>query len=117
MRRRYRKYCAEFGPAVRSNGLNLADRTARSFPQIYLDADIMMKIDAIRVLARRLEQGDVLAVARIPHIDLSGCSRLCAPTTNPILCSTGFPRSVDLFSHMRFLQMIIEPRLLLSRKR
>jgi hypothetical protein len=33
-----------------------------------------MTIDAVRALARRLERGDVLAVAPTPEIDLAGCS-------------------------------------------
>jgi glycosyltransferase involved in cell wall biosynthesis len=74
-----------FGPTVhvveseiasKTHALNLGDRTSSIFPRIYVDADILITLDAIRALARRLEQGDVLAVAPTPDMDLTGCSRL-----------------------------------------
>jgi glycosyltransferase involved in cell wall biosynthesis len=75
----------EFCPAVRvidsniaskTHALNLGDRTSRIFPRVYADADIVITVDAIRALARRLERGDVLAVAPTPDINLAGCSWL-----------------------------------------
>ena len=54
--------------------LNLGDQAAKSFPRVYTDADVMITIDMIRKLARRLERGDVLAVAPTPKIDLARCS-------------------------------------------
>jgi glycosyltransferase involved in cell wall biosynthesis len=72
-----------FGPPVRvietdiaskTHALNLGDEIARNFPRIYIDADVVITVDAIRSLARRLEQGDVLAVAPTPDFDLKGCS-------------------------------------------
>jgi glycosyltransferase involved in cell wall biosynthesis len=74
-----------FGSAVRVietdvaskvHALNLGDKVARSFPRVYIDADVVISADAIRTLANRLEQGDVLAVAPTPNINLVGCSRL-----------------------------------------
>jgi glycosyltransferase involved in cell wall biosynthesis len=74
-----------FGPTVRVvdteiaskiHALNLGDQTSSIFPRIYVDADIVITLDAIRALAHRLDQGDVLAVAPMPDIDLTGCSRL-----------------------------------------
>jgi len=62
--------------AGKTHALNLGDRIARTFPRIYADADIVITVDAIRALARRLERGDVLAVAPTPEIDLTGCSWL-----------------------------------------
>ena len=59
---------------ARRTPLNLGDRIARSFPRIYADADIVIKIDTIRALVSRLERGDVLAVAPTPRIDVAGCS-------------------------------------------
>jgi glycosyltransferase involved in cell wall biosynthesis len=75
----------DFGPAVRvietdaaskSLALNLGDRAASTFPRIYLDADVVIAIDAIRALASRLERMDVLAVAPFPKINLDHCSWL-----------------------------------------
>lgn len=74
-----------FEPAVRvveseiaskAHALNLGDQMSSGFPRIYVDADILISIDAIRALARRLAQGDVLAVAPTAHINLTGCSWL-----------------------------------------
>jgi glycosyltransferase involved in cell wall biosynthesis len=74
-----------FGPTVRvieseiaskTHALNLGDQTSHIFPRIYIDADILIGLDAIRALSRRLERGDVLAVAPTPDIDLTGCSGL-----------------------------------------
>ena len=74
-----------FGPTVRviesevaskTHALNLGDQIARGFPRIYIDADIVITVDAIRTLTSRLERGDVLAVAPTPDINLTGCSWL-----------------------------------------
>ena len=73
-----------FGSAVRVietdvaskvHALNLGDQVARSFPRVYIDADVVITADAIRALTNRLEQGDVLAVAPTPNINVAGCSR------------------------------------------
>jgi glycosyltransferase involved in cell wall biosynthesis len=73
-----------FGPAVhvvelevpsKTNALNAGDEASIGFPRIYIDADILIDIDSIRELARRLERGDILAVAPKPKIDLTHCSR------------------------------------------
>ena len=74
-----------FGPTVhvvesdiagKTHALNLGDQISDAFPRIYADADIVITVDAIRALARRLEQGDVLAVAPTADINLTGCSWL-----------------------------------------
>jgi glycosyltransferase involved in cell wall biosynthesis len=74
-----------FGPTVhvvesdiasKTHALNLGDQISGVFPRIYADADIVITADAIRALARRLEQGNVLAVAPTADIDLTGCSWL-----------------------------------------
>lgn len=71
-----------FGPTARviesevaskTHALNLGDQISRAFPRIYADADIVITADAIRALTKRLERGDVLAVAPTPDIDLTGC--------------------------------------------
>jgi glycosyltransferase involved in cell wall biosynthesis len=72
-----------FGPTIRviesevaskTHALNIGDQISSAFPRIYVDADIVITLDAIRALATRLERGDVLAVAPTPDIDLTGCS-------------------------------------------
>jgi len=72
-----------FGPPVRvietevankCHALNLGDRFARAFPRIYIDADIVITIQGVRTLAKRLAQGDVLAVAPSAQIDTSQSS-------------------------------------------
>lgn len=74
-----------FGPTVnvvvsdiarKTHALNLGDQIADAFPRIYADADILITVDAIQALARRLDQGDVLAVAPTADINLAGCSWL-----------------------------------------
>lgn len=67
------------------SALNLGDQAAESFPRLYADADVMITLGAIRKLVKRLEQGDVLAVAPTPQIDLAGCSwpvRACFDITS-----------------------------------
>jgi glycosyltransferase involved in cell wall biosynthesis len=72
-----------FGPPVRvietevggkANALNLGDQAASTYPRIYADADVIVTLDTIRALARRLDQGDVMAAAPKSCIDLNGCS-------------------------------------------
>jgi glycosyltransferase involved in cell wall biosynthesis len=60
--------------ASKSNALNLGDQAVCTYPRIYADADVVVPLQTIRALASRLEQGDVLAVAPMALVDLSGCS-------------------------------------------
>ena len=60
--------------ASKTNALNIGDSIARYFPRVYIDADIVIKIDAVRELARHLAKGDILAVAPVPILDITGCS-------------------------------------------
>lgn len=62
--------------ANKVHALNLGDQVASGFPRIYIDADIVITIEAIIALARRLEEGEVLAVAPTAEINLAKCSRL-----------------------------------------
>lgn len=73
-----------FAPAVRVveteiagkiHALNLGDQATETFPRIYVDADVLISADALRELARRLEAGDVFAVAPRAVPELAGCSR------------------------------------------
>ena len=59
----------------KAHALNLGDKAAGSaFPRIYLDADVVVSLDTVRALARRLDGGDVLGVAPRADVDLSGCT-------------------------------------------
>ena len=60
--------------ASKTHALNLGDQACHGFPRVYIDADIVITVDAIQSLVRRLERGDVLAVAPTPVINLAGCS-------------------------------------------
>jgi len=60
--------------AGKTHALNLGDRAAFGFPRVYADADVVIRIDSIRKLAARLQQGNILAVAPTPEFDFSGCS-------------------------------------------
>ena len=73
-----------FGPTVRVietdvaskiHALNTGEQISSGFPRIYVDADVVITLDAVRALAKRLDAGEVLAVAPIPNINLTGCSR------------------------------------------
>ena len=74
-----------FAPAVRvleteapgkSNALNLGDAIAQSFPRVYLDADVVIGLEVVRSLARRLAKDDIYAVAPTPVLDVTNCSGL-----------------------------------------
>jgi glycosyltransferase involved in cell wall biosynthesis len=58
----------------KTNALNLGDQAASTFPRIYVDADVLITYDAIRALAARLDEGDILAAAPQGLMDLTGCS-------------------------------------------
>ncbi len=60
--------------AGKALALNMGDAAATGFPRVYVDADVVVSPAAIRTLARRLEQGDLLAVAPTPDFDLASCS-------------------------------------------
>lgn len=60
--------------ANKIHALNLGDQVASGFPRIYIDADIVITVEAIIALTRRLEEGEVLAVAPTADINLAKCS-------------------------------------------
>jgi hypothetical protein len=64
----------ETGVAGKTHALNLGDETAKSFPRIYADADVVISVETIRMLASHLEPGNVLVVAPTPNFDLAECS-------------------------------------------
>lgn len=60
----------------KANALNLGDQAAYGFPRLYVDADIVLTIDAIRQLANALKDENTLAIAPTGRYDLRGCSWL-----------------------------------------
>lgn len=60
--------------ASKTHALNLAERVARGFPRFYVDADICLDGNDLFRLAKRLQQGDILAVAPRFRMNLAGCS-------------------------------------------
>jgi glycosyltransferase involved in cell wall biosynthesis len=74
---------ASFGSAIRcikteiaskANALNLGDAAANSFPRFYQDADVVLSLDAVRLVAQVLRSGRFLAAAPRMHIDLRKAS-------------------------------------------
>jgi glycosyltransferase involved in cell wall biosynthesis len=53
------------------NALRLGDDAARGFPRIYLDADVDLSVDSLRVLVDTLTQPGVLATSPAPRYDLT----------------------------------------------
>jgi hypothetical protein len=49
--------------ASKSNALRIGDENARSFPRLYVDADVELRTEDVRALADALRSPDVLAVA------------------------------------------------------
>ena len=71
----------EFGPPVtvletpkgsKTLALNMGDAAAKTFPRIYLDADICLSFDAVQKIAEALKDEHVLAVAPRMRVDLTG---------------------------------------------
>lgn len=58
----------------KTNALNLGDSQARSFPRIYLDADVILGEGALTKIVRALESGRWLAVSPDPVMNLDGVS-------------------------------------------
>ncbi|WP_397570246.1 glycosyltransferase [Schlesneria sp. T3-172] len=70
-----------FGPPVRvvetprgskTLALNMGDEAARSFPRIYLDADILLSYDAVKKLTEALTDNKQLAAAPRMRVNLTG---------------------------------------------
>jgi glycosyltransferase involved in cell wall biosynthesis len=60
--------------AGKAHALNLGDQAARGFPRVFLDADVLLPLDALRQLARCLDEGSILAAAPTASFDVTGCS-------------------------------------------
>lgn len=53
----------ETAQAGKANALNVGDAAATGFPRIYIDADVVLPLEAARALVARLAKGDMVAVA------------------------------------------------------
>lgn len=61
----------------KTHALNLGDVAAgATFPRIYMDADVVMDVEALRALSDRLDRGDVLAAAPSGKVVVDGCGSL-----------------------------------------
>jgi hypothetical protein len=60
--------------------LHLGDAHCRTFPRIYLDADVELDASSVRALVDAAAQPDVLACAPVPRLDLTGVSWLARRT-------------------------------------
>jgi hypothetical protein len=59
----------------RANAFNIGEKAAGDvFPRFYIDADVVISLETVRALARRLADGKVLAVAPRGQIDTSASS-------------------------------------------
>ena len=56
------------------HALRLGDEACATFPRVYLDADVAVTAQDIRLLVAALDQPDVLAAAPAPRWDLDGAS-------------------------------------------
>lgn len=56
------------------HALNLGDKAARSFPRLYVDADVVLTTAAARKVAEALGDGFVLAAAPSLHVDVRDAS-------------------------------------------
>jgi len=62
--------CIETDKASKTHALNIGDQAARSFPRIYLDADVSLSTQAVSALGDALDSG-YLAVSTEVKMDLS----------------------------------------------
>jgi glycosyltransferase involved in cell wall biosynthesis len=54
------------------NALNLGDQKARTYPRIYMDADIRLEDGALSIIKKTLSAGHYLAVSPDPLMDFGG---------------------------------------------
>jgi hypothetical protein len=60
--------------AGKVNALRLGDAACRTFPRVYLDADVELSIASVRALVTALAEPGVLACAPVPEWDLTQAS-------------------------------------------
>ncbi len=54
--------------------LNLGDARVLGFPRFYVDADVTLPLDSVRLIAARLVEEDALAASPVMNLDLRGSS-------------------------------------------
>jgi len=54
------------------HAMRLGDEVARTFPRLYLDADVELDADAVRALVAACASPEILAAAPQPRLDLDG---------------------------------------------
>ncbi|TQS27788.1 glycosyltransferase family 2 protein [Microbispora sp. KK1-11] len=59
----------------KANALRLGDEACRTFPRVYLDADVVLTAESVRALVAAARPG-VLACAPVPRWDLDGASAI-----------------------------------------
>lgn len=62
----------ETGTPGKANALRLGDAECRTFPRIYLDADVELTSGSVRALVEAARRPGVLACAPVPRLDLDG---------------------------------------------
>jgi glycosyltransferase involved in cell wall biosynthesis len=74
--RRYAPFVrvVETSVASKTHALNCGDQVCRGFPRFYVDADVVVTVEVLRVLAERLNKGDVLAIAPRARLDVTNSS-------------------------------------------
>ena len=68
--------CVETEIPSKTNALNLGDKVATFFPRIYLDADIVLSVDAVLALEEALSDGRYLAASTKMKMDYGKASWL-----------------------------------------
>ncbi len=68
--------CIETSTASKTNALNIGDEAARFFPRIYLDADIVLSVEAAIALEKALAGGKYLAASTKMKMDYGRASWL-----------------------------------------
>ncbi len=56
----------------KAHALRLGDEACRTFPRIYLDADVRLSADSVRALVAACGRPGILACAPVPRLDLTG---------------------------------------------
>lgn len=62
----------EMSAASKTAALNRGDELATRFPRIYIDADLVVEVDAIREMARILSCGEAQCAAPMAYYELGG---------------------------------------------
>ena len=66
--------CLETSVASKTNALNLGDEVANFFPRVYLDADIVLSVEAVLALEKALADGRYLVASTAMKMDYGKAS-------------------------------------------